>query len=75
MYWFVLTVVMLCSLVGGCQCAAFNDLFYPSWALYHVMSRGELLQLKLDHTSGLLFSPNFSASSSAYAAAHEMKSH
>lgn len=54
-YWCVLIMVILCSLVLGCQSAAFNDFFYPSWALDHVMSRGELLQLKLDHTSGAGF--------------------
>jgi xyloglucan:xyloglucosyl transferase len=55
MYWWLLIMVMLCSLVLGCQCAAFNDFFYPSWALDHVMSQGELLQLKLDPTSGAGF--------------------
>eukprot|EP00253_Pinus_taeda_P001000 PITA_01000 len=53
-YWWVI-IVMLCSLVVGSQCAAFNDLFYASWAADHVMSQGDLLQLKLDHTSGAGF--------------------
>lgn len=51
--WAICIIVMLSSLVVGCQCAAFNDFFYPSWAVDHVMSQGDLLQLKLDHASGI----------------------
>lgn len=45
--------VTLCSLLVGSQCASFDDFFYPSWAVDHVMSQGELLQLKLDNISGI----------------------
>nr|ADE75863.1 unknown [Picea sitchensis] len=54
-WWLINIIVMLCSFVVGSQCAAFNDFFYPSWALGHVMSQGDLLQLKLDHASGAGF--------------------
>jgi len=54
-WWAICIIVMLSSLVVGCQCAAFNDFFYPSWAVDHVMSQGDLLQLKLDHASGAGF--------------------
>ena len=56
------SMVMLCSLFVGSQCSAFNDFFYPSWALDHVMYEGELLKLKLDNTSGIFlffFSSHF----------------
>nr|WKV32409.1 xyloglucan endotransglucosylase/hydrolase [Larix kaempferi] len=48
-------IVMLCSLVVGSQCASFDDFFYPSWAVDHVMPQGDLLKLKLDNTSGAGF--------------------
>eukprot|EP01018_Ginkgo_biloba_P011728 Gb_04597 [translate_table: standard] len=59
----VMSFFILCcvSLVVPSLSAPFNDFFYPSWAVDHVMYEGELLKLKLDNTSGAGF-----ASKSAY---------
>nr|CBL95263.1 hypothetical protein [Pinus pinaster] len=46
-------VLVFCFWVSNC--AEFNDIFEPSWAIDHVMNEGELLKLKLDNFSGAGF--------------------